>query len=84
LHNKTVVIDGAWGTVGSSNMDALSCFHNRESNLIVRDQEALAEMKKDFLNDLRHSQELTLDLLKQIPLWKRAAMHAARVCRTFL
>jgi cardiolipin synthase len=84
LHNKTVVIDGAWGTVGSSNMDALSCFHNRESNLIVRDKEALAEMKKDFLNDLRHSQELTLDLLNQIPLWKRAAMHVARVCRTFL
>ena len=84
LHNKTVVIDGAWGTVGSSNMDALSCFHNRESNLIVRNKEALTEMKKDFLNDLTHSQELTLDLLKRIPLWKRAAMHAARICRAFL
>jgi cardiolipin synthase len=84
LHNKTVVIDGTWGTVGSSNIDALSCFHNRESNLIVRNKDALAEMKRDFLNDLRNSQELTLEVLKKIPLWKRAAMHAARVFRTFL
>jgi cardiolipin synthase len=77
-------VDGTWGTIGSSNLDALSCFHNRESNLIIRNKEALEEMKKDFLNDLKDGEELTLDFLQKIPLWKRAAMHAARVFRTFL
>jgi cardiolipin synthase len=84
LHNKTVVIDGTWGTVGSSNMDALSFFHNREGNLFIKNEETLAEMEKDFLNDLERSKELTLDFLKTLPLWKRFAMHTARVCRSFL
>ena len=84
LHTKTIVIDGNWGTVGSCNMDALSFFHNREANLIVKNGEALAEMKKDFLNDLERSNELTLELFKQIPLWKRALAHLARLGRSFL
>jgi cardiolipin synthase len=84
LHNKTVVIDDAWATVGSSNMDALSFFRNRESNLIITNKDAIAEMKKDFLNDLQQSEELTLAILEQIPLWKRIAAHAGRLFRSFL
>jgi cardiolipin synthase len=84
LHNKTMVIDKKWATVGSSNMDALSFFRNRESNLIIRNEDAIAEMKKDFLNDLEQSEELTLAILKRIPLWKRIAAHAGRVFRSFL
>ena len=84
LHNKTVVIDGVWGTVGSSNMDSLSLFHNREANLIIENKEALAEMEKDFLQDLHNSQELTIDFLKQMPLWKKSAIRLARLFRFFL
>jgi cardiolipin synthase len=84
LHTKTTVIDGAWGTVGSCNMDPLSFFHNREANLIVKDRDALARMEKDFLADLEQSRELTLQSFKMIPLWKRIAMHAARLMRPVL
>jgi cardiolipin synthase len=84
LHNKTVVIDNTWGTVGSSNMDALSFFYNRESNLIIRNQAALSQMERDYNNDLKVSQEITLDIMKQIPIWERMAMHGARLFRAFL
>ena len=84
MHNKTVVIDGNWGTVGSSNMDSLSFFHNREGNLFIKNVDALAEMEGDFLADLKNSDELTLEYLNSLPLWKRAAIHAARLCHSFL
>ena len=35
LHSKTVVIDGVWSTVGSSNMDWRSFLHNHELNVVV-------------------------------------------------
>jgi cardiolipin synthase len=38
LHAKTAVIDGRWSTVGSTNMDTRSFFHNSEINLIVLDR----------------------------------------------
>lgn len=38
LHGKVAVVDEDWGTVGSSNLDALSLFLNHEANVVmVRD-----------------------------------------------
>lgn len=37
LHGKVAVIDDAWATVGSSNLDPFSLFLNREANIAVLD-----------------------------------------------
>ncbi len=37
LHGKVAVVDEAWATVGSSNIDPLSLLVNREANVVVRD-----------------------------------------------
>jgi cardiolipin synthase len=37
LHAKVAVIDSAWATVGSSNIDPLSLLLAREANVVVRD-----------------------------------------------
>ena len=37
LHAKVAVVDGAWATVGSSNIDPLSLLLNLEANVIVQD-----------------------------------------------
>ncbi|HEX7644306.1 MAG TPA: cardiolipin synthase ClsB [Burkholderiaceae bacterium] len=37
LHAKVAVIDGDWATVGSSNIDGLSLFLNKEANVVIRD-----------------------------------------------
>ena len=84
LHNKIMMVDGNWGMVGSSNMDPLSFFHNREANIIVRDKQVLERMKNDFLDDLKKSKKLTSERVKKIPLWKRAAARLARFLRPFL
>lgn len=37
LHAKVAVVDGAWATVGSSNIDPLSLLLNLEANVVLRD-----------------------------------------------
>ncbi|MBS0453083.1 MAG: cardiolipin synthase ClsB [Proteobacteria bacterium] len=38
LHGKVALVDDAWSTVGSSNLDPLSLSLNLEANVIVRDE----------------------------------------------
>ena len=38
LHGKVAVVDDAWSTVGSSNLDPFSLFLNREANVVVFDE----------------------------------------------
>jgi cardiolipin synthase len=64
LHAKTVVIDGVWATVGSSNMDWRSLLHNAEANVVIVDRDFGARMEELFECDLQASDEVTL------PRWR--------------
>lgn len=44
LHAKVAVVDGAWATVGSSNIDPFSLLLSREANIVVRDAAFAAEL----------------------------------------
>jgi cardiolipin synthase A/B len=59
LHAKTVVIDGVWSTIGSSNIDWRSFCHNDEINAIVIGEDFGAEMVQVFNDDLAHAVEVT-------------------------
>ena len=83
IHCKTVVIDDEWATVGSTNMDVLSFFRNRESNLVIRNPSAIAELKEQFLSDLTHSRELTREQLAIEPFWKIVVGYLARSLKSF-
>lgn len=83
LHSKTAIIDDNWGTVGSMNFDILSFFHNREANMVIKDTDAIADLKKQFLADLEKSIELTDDGLRNTPLWKKIIGYMARILRAF-
>lgn len=61
LHAKTVVIDGVWSTVGSSNVDWRSFLHNDEVNVIVLGAEFADEMEQQFQRDLGQSQHITAE-----------------------
>ncbi len=61
LHAKTVVIDGVWTTVGSSNMDWRSFLHNAEANVIVVDRYLGARMEAMFAQDIAASEELSYE-----------------------
>jgi cardiolipin synthase len=60
MHAKTFVIDGLWSTVGSLNFDNRSLAFNNETNFVVLDRAFGAEMERLYLEDLKHSDEITL------------------------
>ena len=60
MHAKTFVVDGLWSTVGSLNFDNRSISFNDESNLVVLDPGIGRQMDEIFVDDLRHSKEITL------------------------
>ncbi|HEY4100600.1 MAG TPA: phospholipase D-like domain-containing protein [Gemmatimonadales bacterium] len=60
LHAKTIVADGLWARIGSSNLNPSSLLANWEIDLFVY-QAALAEqMEEQFLSDLARSSEVLL------------------------
>jgi cardiolipin synthase len=58
LHAKTVVIDGAWSAVGSSNLDWRSTVWNNEINAIVLGAEFGEKMERMFQMDLSASKTI--------------------------
>jgi cardiolipin synthase A/B len=55
LHAKTIVIDGVWSTVGSSNIDWRSFLHNYELNAVILGPEFGRQMESAFERDLAKS-----------------------------
>jgi cardiolipin synthase len=48
MHSKVAVIDSAWATVGSSNIDPFSLLLAREANIVVKDTAFAHELKTDL------------------------------------
>jgi cardiolipin synthase len=84
LHAKTVVIDGVWSTVGSSNMDPRSFAHNDEINAVVLGAEFARQMTAMFERDLSLSAPITLDSWRSRPVSSRMKEFVARWWRYWL
>ena len=59
LHAKTLVVDGAWSSVGSTNLDNRSFALNDELNVAVYDAGMARQLEAVFENDLRHARRVT-------------------------
>jgi cardiolipin synthase A/B len=55
MHAKTAVIDGAWSSVGSTNLDWRSFVHNYEADLIVHDRGFARQLERRFELDVAAS-----------------------------
>ncbi|MGH2668851.1 MAG: phospholipase D-like domain-containing protein, partial [bacterium] len=55
LHAKTMVVDGVWATVGSTNLDNRSFALNDELNLVVYDAAVARRLERVFADDLEYS-----------------------------
>ncbi|MEA2344645.1 MAG: hypothetical protein QOF63_2814 [Thermoanaerobaculia bacterium] len=60
MHAKTMVVDGAWTTIGSSNFDDRSFRLNDEVNINVYNDDVAAQMETMFHADLAKSEEIKL------------------------
>lgn len=60
LHAKTIVVDGRWSRVGSTNMNLSSLIANYELDVLVDDQELARQLEAQFRRDVDRSAEVTL------------------------
>ena len=61
LHSKTMVIDGVWSTVGSTNLDRRSFALNDELNLVIYDRAVARRLDEIFAQDLELSRRVTYE-----------------------
>jgi cardiolipin synthase A/B len=65
LHAKTMVIDGTWATVGSTNLDNRSLALDEELNVIIYDRAIAGQMERVFLDDVALSRPVTYEEWKK-------------------
>ena len=65
LHSKSIVVDGVWSSIGSTNFDWRSFVHNNEISVCVIDQGFAQSMARMFDTDLAESKEITLAAWKK-------------------
>ena len=70
LHQKVIVIDSCWASVGSTNFDDRSFEVNDEVSLVVYDQGIARELERTFEDDLRHATKVEL-----APWRRRSPLH---------
>jgi cardiolipin synthase len=71
IHTKTMVVDGLFSMLGSSNFDARSSEINEEIDVVVYDEKFGREMETIFEKDLGQSREYTLQEFKNRSPWER-------------
>ncbi len=64
LHAKTMVIDGVWATIGSTNLDNLSFAFNDELNLFFYDRGVAQQLERIFLEDMKVARQVTYEAWK--------------------
>lgn len=72
IHAKTMVVDGVWSIVGTTNFDNRSFGLNDEVNLAAPDETLAARLAEDFARDRAESREISFEEWKARPLWERA------------
>jgi cardiolipin synthase len=69
LHHKTMVVDEAWATVGTTNFDNRSFAHNEENNVCFYDRALAGALHRTFLADIPGCDRVDL------ALWRRRGLH---------
>jgi cardiolipin synthase len=71
IHQKIVVIDGAWAHVGSTNFDARSLALNEEIGVGLLDRAVALDLKQAFERDLQFCREWKLEDWRRRPAGDR-------------
>jgi cardiolipin synthase len=81
LHQKMMVVDGVWATVGTTNFDNRSFALNDENNVCVYDKAFAAECETDFRNDLNASDRITLEAWRDRGVWAKVCEFGAAILK---
>jgi len=72
LHQKTMVVDGIWATVGTTNFDNRSFAHNEETNVCFYDPRLIEQLEQTFLADVRDCTRVELAAWEKRGLWAKS------------
>ncbi len=77
LHHKTMVVDGLWATVGTTNFDNRSFAHNEESNVCLCDAVFARQLTEMFAQDAADCERVDLAAWRNRPLLDKIAQALA-------
>ncbi|MFO1442186.1 cardiolipin synthase [Bacillus sp. Bva_UNVM-123] len=83
-HAKVLIIDDDICDIGTANFDERSLFLNCEINCYIHDRHFVEKIKKIVYDDIRDSEALTLNQLKQPNLLRTSKEFIARLAAPFL
>lgn len=72
LHQKTMVVDGVWATVGTTNFDNRSFALSEETNLCFHDRALVEQLGTIFRADLERSERVELAAWKRRGAYRQA------------
>lgn len=84
LHSKTVVVDGVWSAIGSSNFDRRSILFNEEVDAIVLGRPTARELEAIFERNARKSRPIDAEAWADRPLGDRLGELFARLWQNLL
>lgn len=79
LHQKVLLVDDVFASVGSVNVDYRSFHLNFELALLVRDHRFATQVESMLTTDFTHCRRINLNEIHQRPVWFRAAVRMARL-----
>ena len=65
LHSKAAVADNTWATVGSFNLNSLSCYGSIEMNVEIYSSDFAETLRSDFDKVIGQCNQITMNTLKQ-------------------
>ena len=71
LHQKTMLVDGVWATIGTANFDNRSFSMNEEINLCFHDRAIADELHAIFATDLKRCDRIDLEQWRRRGLWSK-------------
>jgi cardiolipin synthase len=81
LHQKTMVVDEEWGTIGTSNFDNRSFALNEENNVCFYDREQVRELVRTFRADLAGCDRVELEAWRRRGIWTKTLEVVASLMR---
>ncbi len=73
FHNKTIVVDGVFSTIGSINFDTRSMRGNAEESMAFYDRDFALKVEAMFAVDLKRCEEITFYAFDHRGLAKRVS-----------
>lgn len=83
-HSKIMMVDDAFCTVGTANLNSRSLRYDYETNAFIFDKKTTAELNDMFHNDIEHCTQLTPEFWKKRTVWKKFVGWFANLFTPFL